>query len=74
MLLLAGDLREFEMPRPIFTGSERSSWSPLIYVSRHAELQVRTDLTKIIRSPGSPSQLEAARGQLTPFLEIHWLD
>ncbi len=68
MLLLAGDLREFEMPRPIFTGSERSSWSPLIYVSRHAELQIRTDLTKIIRSPGSPSQLEAARGQLTPFL------
>ncbi len=68
MLLLAGDLREFEMPRPIFTGSEKSSWSPLIYSSRHAELQIRTDLTKVIRSPGSPAQLEAARGQLTPFL------
>ncbi len=68
MLLLAGDLREFEMPRPIFTGNEKSSWSPFVYVSRHAELQVRTDLTKIIRSHGSPSQLEAARGQLTPFL------
>ncbi|MFZ0743542.1 MAG: hypothetical protein WAM85_04005, partial [Terracidiphilus sp.] len=68
MLLLAGDLREFEMPRPIFTGSERSAWSPLIYSARHAELQIRTDLTKVIRSPGSPAQLEAARGQLTPFL------
>ena len=68
MLLLAGDLREFEMPRPIFTGSEKTSWSPLIYSSRHAELQIRTDLTKVIRSHGSPSQLEAARGQLTPFL------
>ncbi len=68
LLPLAGDLREFEMPRPIFTGNERSTWSPVVYSSRHAELQVRTDLTKILRTPGSPSQLEAARGQLTPFL------
>jgi len=68
LLSLAGNLREFEMPRPIFTGSERSDWSPLVYTSRHAELQIRTDLTKIIQSAHTPSQLEAARGQLTPFL------
>jgi hypothetical protein len=68
LLPLAGNLREFEMPRPIFTGNEKSSWSPIVYSSRHAELQVRTDLTKILRSPGSKVQLEAARGQLTPFL------
>ena len=68
LLSLAGNLREFEMPRPIFTGGERSDWSPLIYTSRHAELQIRTDLTKIIQSSHTPSQLEAARGQLTPFL------
>ena len=68
LLLLAGNLREFEMPRPIFTGNEKSSWSPVVYTSRHAELQVRTDLTRILQSPGSPSQLETARGQLTPFL------
>ncbi len=68
LLPLAGNLREFEMPRPIFTGNEKSSWSPIVYSSRHAELQVRTDLTKILRSPGSAAQLEAARGQLTPFL------
>jgi hypothetical protein len=68
LLLLAGNLREFEMPRPIFTGNEKSSWSPVVYTSRHAELQVRTDLTRIIQTPGSPSQLETARGQLTPFL------
>lgn len=65
---LAGNLREFELPRPIFTGSERTSWSPVVYSSRHAELQVRTDLTKVIRGPGSASQLEGARGRLTPFL------
>ena len=68
LLPLAGNLREFEMPRPIFTGDERSTWSPFVYTSRHAELQVRTDLTKILRSPASPAQLEAARGKLTPFL------
>ena len=65
---LAGDLREFEMPRPIFTASEKITWSPGIYTSRHAELQIRTDLTKVIQTPGSAAQLEAARGRLTPFL------
>jgi hypothetical protein len=68
LMPLAESLREFEMPRPIFTGGERVAWSPLIYTSRHAELQVRTDLTKILRSPGSAAQLEGARGRLTPFL------
>jgi hypothetical protein len=68
LLSMAGDLREFELPRPIFTGSERTSWSPVVYSSRHAELQVRTDLTKVIRTPGSAQQLELARGRLAPFL------
>jgi hypothetical protein len=68
MLSLAGELREFEMPRPIFTSSEKVSWAPAIYSSRHAELQVRTDLTKVIKSPGSRASLEAARGQLAPYL------
>ena len=67
-LALAGELREFEMPRPIFTNSEKVSWAPRIYVSHHAELQIRTDLTKVIKTPGTPAQLEAARGQLVPFL------
>ena len=68
LMPLAESLREFEMPRPIFTGGERVAWSPLIYTSRHAELQVRTDLTKILRGPGSAAQMEAARSRLTPFL------
>lgn len=68
LLPLAEDLHDFEMPRPIFTGGERVAWSPLIYTSRHAELQVQTDLTKVIKQDHSPQQLEAARGRLTPFL------
>lgn len=68
LLQLAGNLREFELPRPIFTGSERTSWSPVVYVSRHAELQVRTDLTRVIRTGASAAELEGARGRLAPFL------
>ncbi len=68
MALLATELKEFELPRPIFSGSEKTAWAPIVYTSRHAELQVRTDLTEIIRSKSSPAQLEAARALLTPFL------
>ncbi|HTZ60595.1 MAG TPA: hypothetical protein VMB49_20940 [Acidobacteriaceae bacterium] len=68
LLPLAGELREFELPRPIFTESEKTEWAPGVYANRHAELQVHVDLTKVIKGPGSRSQLEGARGQLTPFL------
>ena len=68
MLALATELREFEMPRPIFTQSEKIDWAPRVYTTHHAELQVQTDLTKVIKSPGQRQQLETARGQLAPFL------
>lgn len=68
MVQLTRNLREFEMPRPIFTTSEKIEWAPGIYASRHAELQIRTDLTKVLETPGATSQLETARGRLTPFL------
>ncbi len=68
MLPLANELREFELPRPIFTESEKTEWAPGVYANRHAELQVHVDITKVIKTPGSRPQLEAARGQLTPFL------
>ena len=68
LLPLASELREFELPRPIFTESEKTEWAPGVYANRHAELQVHVDITKVIKTPGSKQQLEAARGQLTPFL------
>jgi len=67
LIPMAGSLKEFEMPRAIFTAGEKAAWAPEIYTSRHTELQVRTDLTKQIEG-ASPAQLEAARGELTPFL------
>jgi hypothetical protein len=68
LVSLAGSLREFELPRPIFTESERYEWAPDMARQRHASLQVHTDLVKIIQQPATPAKLEAARGQLAPFL------
>jgi hypothetical protein len=68
LLPLAGELREFEMPQPIFRNSEREQWAAGIYNNRHTELQMRTNLAKIIKAPSSPEQLAEARGQLAPFL------
>jgi hypothetical protein len=68
LLPLAAELREFDLPRPIFTNTEKVIWAPTNYTNHHAELQVRTNLAKVIKSPASRAQLEVARGQLTPFL------
>jgi hypothetical protein len=68
LIAMAGELREFEMPRPIFSGRERTEWAAGVYNNRHTELQMRTDLAKVIKSPASRAQLEHARGQLAPFM------
>jgi len=68
LLGLASGLREFEMPRRIFSESEKAEWAPGVFSQHHAQLQMRTDLTKAIEQSNSPGKLEAARGQLTPFL------
>jgi hypothetical protein len=68
LLPLAGELREFEMPKPLFTKSERTEFAAGIYSNRHTALQMRTDLIKIIKSPEGPAELTQAHGLLTPFL------
>jgi hypothetical protein len=68
LIALAGELREFEMPRPIFTNSERERWAAGTYNNRHTEGQMRTDLVKVLSFPASPKQREEARGQLATFL------
>jgi hypothetical protein len=65
----AGEIREFEMPRPIFTNGERTEWAAGIYNNHHTEVQMRTDLAKVLKSTApTPAQLEDARGQLASFL------
>jgi hypothetical protein len=68
LLPLAGELREFDMPQPIFRASERESWAAGIYNNSHTDLQLKTNLTEVIKSPRSVAQLTAARGQLASFL------
>jgi hypothetical protein len=68
LIPLAGELREFEMPQPIFRNSEREQWAAGIYNNHHTEAQMRTDLVKVIKAPNSPRQVEEARGQLASFL------
>jgi hypothetical protein len=69
VILLAGQTREFEMPRPIFTNSERTEWASGIYNNHHTDVQMRTDLPKVLKSrTASHSQIEGARGELASFL------
>jgi hypothetical protein len=67
LIPLAGQLREFEMPRPMFTSSERSEWAAGFYNTRHSSLQTRTDLAKIIKTR-SRKELADSRGLVVPFL------
>jgi hypothetical protein len=68
LLELAEELRDFELPRQIFSKSEKVEWAPRMNTARHAELQTKTDLTRVIKERATRPQLEAARGQLTPLL------
>ncbi len=67
LIPLAAELREFEMPRPIFTVSEKSEFEHELSDTRHTTLQTRTNLTRVIKA-GTPRELSEARGRLAPFL------
>jgi hypothetical protein len=67
LVTLAGQLREFEMPRPIFSRTERTEWAAGVYNNHHTDVQMRTNVQKIMKGPASRSEIEDARGQLTSF-------
>ena len=64
---LAAELREFEMPRPIFTPTEKIQFQSEHADTRHTTLQTRTNLTRIIKSGTAEERMEA-RGQLAAFV------
>lgn len=68
LLALAAKLQEFQMPQPIFKRGERDQWATGIYNNHHTDLQMRTNLAKIIKSPESSERVAEARGQLAQFL------
>ncbi len=67
LLPLAEQLGEFQMPRPIFTSSERTAFTAGSYNNRHTDLEMRTDIAKVLKSKPSGAELEQAKGQLVPF-------
>lgn len=67
LLPLAAQLREFEMPRAIFTASERSEYTQQRSDVNHTTLQAHTNFARIIKS-GSAKELADAHGRLAAFL------
>ena len=67
LIPLAAELREFEMPRPIFGAAEKWEFQYGRSDIRHTTLQARTNLVSIIKS-GSAQELASARGRLAAFL------
>ncbi|MBZ5563839.1 MAG: hypothetical protein LAP13_15645 [Acidobacteriia bacterium] len=68
LIPLAGELREFQLPKPLFTPSEKTEWTAGLANNPHLRLEMGTDLARILKSPRSPNDLAAARGLLVPFL------
>ncbi len=65
----AGEIREFEMPRPIFTNGERDEWAAGIYNNHHTDQEMKSDVGKVLQSASATStQIEDASGQLASFL------
>ena len=69
LLPLAQKVREFEMPRPLFTSEERSEWTLGLYGDRQSVLRMRVDLTKLIKTSATSKELLEARGALAPLLK-----
>ena len=67
LVTLAGQLREFEMPRPIFSRTERTEWAAGVYNNHHTDVQMRTNVQKIMKGPASHAEIEDGLGQLTSF-------
>jgi hypothetical protein len=68
LLPLAAQLRQFQLPKPLFTRGERAEWSMGLYENQHLQSEMQTNLAKVIRANPSASRLTAARGELAPFL------
>jgi hypothetical protein len=68
LLGMAGELQEFQLPKPLFTKAEKIEWTAGLANNTHLQSEMTTDVTRVIKSARSPKQLEAARGLLVPFL------
>lgn len=68
LIPLAAELRQFQLPKPLFTRGERAEWSMGLYENRHLQTEMQTNLAKVIKAKPSAARLAAAGGELVPFL------
>lgn len=68
LIRLAGELRENEMPKPLFTPGERTEWSAGLYHNRHIETQKKIDIGHLIQTGGTARQFTDARAELALYL------
>lgn len=68
IIRLSGELREFQMPKPLFSKGERIEWTRGPYGNSHTDLESATNLARIVKTARSHEELAAARGKLVPFL------
>ncbi len=65
---LAEELREFEMPKPIFSTGEKIEWTAGRFGDAHTQAEMDTNIVEALRTPGAPKEMANARGRLVPFL------
>jgi len=65
---LAEELREFEMPKPIFSTGERIEWTSGRFGDNHTQAEMDTNIVEALHMPGAPREMADARGRLVPFL------
>ncbi len=68
LIQLSGELREFQLPKPIFSNQERIEWAAGLYNNVHLQSEMATDFARLLKTGSSAKELTVARGQLTPFL------
>jgi hypothetical protein len=65
---LAEELREFEMPKPIFSTGEKIEWTAGRFGDAHTQAEMDTNIVEALSAPGAPKEMANARGRLVPFL------
>jgi len=65
---LAEELREFEMPKPIFSTGEKIEWTSAHFGDSHTRAEMDTNIVGALHTPGAPKEMANARGRLVPFL------
>ena len=70
LIPLAEELREFEMPKPIFSTGEKIEWTAGRFGDAHTQAEMDTNISGALSGAGAPREMANARGRLVPFAGI----